>query len=100
MGPLFPGTTWRAALWGAVTLLVGLLASADAFAYGSPNYNDMETKAISFHLEYPNKVHTWAIVKAVALLREDGYPGLAAFAEAYLLPMLLGNAWNDHWATG
>ncbi len=77
--------------------LAALLAPALAAPYGSPNYNDMETGEISFHLEYPNKIHTWATVKALALLRADGHPGLAAFAETYLLPLLLGNAWNDHW---
>lgn len=80
-----------------VVALAALLVPLSAPGYGSPNYNDMGTKEISFHLEYPNKIHTWALVKALQLLRADGYPKMADFAEAFLLPMLLGNAWNDHW---
>jgi len=73
------------------------LSALLVLGYHSPNYNDMSTGEISFHLEYPNKVHTWATVKAIQLLRDDGYPRMADFAQAYLLPMVLGNAWNDHW---
>lgn len=81
----------------AQVILSLLLHTAVAHGFGSPNYNNMDTKQISFHLEYPNSVHTWATVKAIELLRADGWPGMADFAQAYLLPMLLGNAWNDHW---
>ncbi len=98
MGTRMPNRNDRrftAAAMAAV--LAALLLPSSARGYGSPNYNDMATGEISFHLEYPNKIHTWAVLKALELLRTDGYPGLATFAEGYLLPMLLGNAWNDHW---
>lgn len=81
----------------ALIILAMLLQTVSVLAYGSPNYNNMETKQISFHQEYPNSIHTWATVKAIDLLRADGWPGMADFAQAHLLPMLLGNAWNDHW---
>lgn len=84
---------WRRAL----AVLAPLLQAVSVWGYGSPNYNNMDTKQISFHLEYTNSIHTWATVKAVELLRADGWPGMADFAQAHLLPMLLGNAWNDHW---
>jgi hypothetical protein len=90
-------STGRVALTAVATALAAALSAILAFGYGSPNYNDMNTGEISFHLEYPNKIHTWATVKAIQLLRDDGYPKMADFAHAYLLPMMLGNAWNDHW---
>ena len=38
-----------------------------------------------------------AAYKAAELLRTDGYYDEAFLAQRYMLPMLLGNTWNDVW---
>ena len=94
----------------AVCLMV---SPSSLFAYTKPvtyrpakltctNYNDPSTctvipDAIIFKEQYPLSPHSWAIPKAIDLIRADGYVTEADLAQKYLLPMLEGVTFNDVW---
>jgi hypothetical protein len=53
--------------------------------------------AVVFGEEYLHSPHSWAIAKAIELLRTDGFDREADLAQQYLLPMLEGVTFNDVW---
>jgi hypothetical protein len=53
--------------------------------------------SVVFKDRYLESPHSWIIVKAVDLLRHDGYTQEADVAQKYLLPMLEGVTFNDVW---
>jgi hypothetical protein len=51
--------------------------------------------SIVFGTEVPRSPHSWAIPKAIELLRKDGFVSEANLAQKHVLPMLEGVTFND-----
>src|SRR5437763_4372504 len=83
----------------AVVLTLVVLAGSVSTSYGysKPVKYSKPGDAIVFKQEYLSSPHAWIIVKAIDLLRHDGYVQEANTAQRYLLPMLEGVTFNDVW---
>jgi len=83
---------------GPTIALVALLSFvSDSFAYTKPVTYSEASHSIIFQQNYLHSPHSWVIVKAISLLRTDGYGTEADVAQKYLLPMLEGVTFNDVW---
>ena len=81
----------------ALALALLAASAAASFAYTKPNTYKPSTDAIVFKEQYMSSPHSWAIPKAIELLRTDGFQTEANLAQKYLLPMLEGVTFNDVW---
>ncbi len=79
----------------ALVLMVGPVTTS--FGYTKPNTYSHDRKTIVFKNQYIYSPHAWIIVKAIDLLRHDGYIQEADAAQKHLLPMLEGVTFNDVW---
>jgi hypothetical protein len=79
-----------------LSILAFVLNASVGWAYSKP-ITYRQGGSIVFKDEYLNSPHSWIIVKAVDLLRKDGYTQEADVAKQYLLPMLEGVTFNDVW---
>jgi hypothetical protein len=52
---------------------------------------------VIFGDQLPRSPHSWVILKAIDLIRRDGYTSEADLAQKYLLPMEEGVTFNDVW---
>ena len=68
-----------------------------SLGYTKPNTYSHDSRTIVFKTQYIHSPHAWIIVKAIDLLRHDGYIKEADAAQKYLLPMLEGVTFNDVW---
>src|SRR3954469_18131824 len=74
-----------------------VLSSSVGWAYTKPIIYREAGDTVVFKDEFMYSPHAWQIVKAINLLRHDGYTQEAYLAEKYLLPMLEGVTFNDVW---
>jgi hypothetical protein len=82
----------------ATILAAVLLATAtNVHAYTKPVTYKYDGDQIVFADWYMKSPHSWMIVKAIDLLRRDGFIKEAAEAQHHLLPMLEGVTFNDVW---
>jgi hypothetical protein len=76
-------------------LVIASVTGANGYGYTKPvTYNEGNVVFKDRYLESP---HSWIIVKAVDLIRHDGYSQEADVAQKYLLPMMEGVTYNDVW---
>ena len=83
-------------------LLVVLAALLAAAVTGSERLwvheaGDLQQGNVVFKDRYLQSPHSWIIVKAVDLIRHDGYRRRRTVAQKYLLPMMEGVTYNDVW---
>ena len=82
------------AIFALVVLVVSVSSS---FGYTKPLTYDKDSDTIIFKYQFIYSPHAWIIVKAIDLIRHDGYGQEADVAQRYLLPMLEGVTFNDVW---
>ena len=76
-------------------LLAAAVTGSNGYGYTKPvTYNEGN---VVFKDRYLQSPHSWIIVKAVDLIRHDGYTQEADVAQKYLLPMMEGVTYNDVW---
>jgi hypothetical protein len=79
----------------ALVVLIGSVSTS--YGYSKPVTYREAGNAIVFKDQYLYSPHAWIIVKAIDLLRHDGYRQEADEAQRNLLPMLEGVTYNDIW---
>jgi hypothetical protein len=80
-----------------VSILALLISSPSGWAFSKPITYRESGDTIVFQNEFKYSPHGWQILKAINLLRDDGYTEEADLAQKYLLPMLEGVTFNDVW---
>jgi hypothetical protein len=81
-----------------LTLFLILASTPPVGAYTKPGTLKISApSAFLFPEQYQISPHTWTILRAVELLKDDGFVSEYELAHKYLLPMMLGATYNDVW---
>ncbi len=81
----------------SVCFTAGSLIPDRTWGYTKTNTVRQDGRIIVFDEQYQKWPHSWAVKKAIDLLRTDGFVEQANVAEKYLLPIMLGTVFNDVW---